>query len=123
MALASMLEKHPRVDYVRYPGLESHPEHALAKKQMSGFGGMMCFSLKCDDKEHIEFIKRLKIIVPAVSLGHDCSLIVFRRMNISDPGYDILSKTEESLPKSFLRLSVGLEHVNDLYNDIDNAIR
>jgi cystathionine gamma-synthase/methionine-gamma-lyase len=123
MKLAEFLEADPRIDFVRYPGLTSHPEHSLAKQQMSGFSGMMNFRIKGSAEQHDAFVKALKVIVPAVSIGHDESLILHHPMvKELDPWYEILKETTEDFGEGFLRFSVGLEHPDDLIEDIQQAL-
>ncbi|MEI6809410.1 MAG: aminotransferase class I/II-fold pyridoxal phosphate-dependent enzyme [bacterium] len=124
MKIAAFLEGHRGVEFVRYPGLKSHPQHKLAKRQMSGFSGMMNFRLKCSTAQHDKFVKLLKVITPAVSLGHDESLILHHPLvkNV-DPWYEILKETTEDFGKGFLRFSVGLEDPDDLIEDLKQAIK
>ncbi|HDP80741.1 MAG TPA: PLP-dependent transferase, partial [Spirochaetes bacterium] len=75
--VAEFLASHPKVQSVCYPGLPNHPAHETAKKQMTRFSGMLTFNLKADMTEHFEFLKRLRLITYAVSLGHDQSLIYY----------------------------------------------
>ena len=123
MRIAKHLESHPGIEFVRYPGLESHPQHEIARKQMSDFSGMMNVRLKADDDRHLEFVKALELIIPAVSLGHDESLILYHPLNERDPWYEILKKTTFDAGKGFLRLSVGLEDPEDLIDDIEQAMK
>lgn len=109
LEIATYLEAHPAVRMVRYPGLSSHPEHDIAKKQMNGFSGMLNFELREREKGP-EFLKRLQIFTHAVSLGHDESLIVY----YPDPYGD-----EDG---GFFRVSVGLEDPADLIEDLEQAL-
>lgn len=123
MKIATFLESYPGVEFVRYPGLKSHPQHDLAKRQMSGFSGMMNFRLKCSKEKHDAFITKLKLITPAVSLGHDESLIVHHPLTKNeDPWYEILKETTEDFGQGFFRFSVGLEDPDDLIDDIKQAM-
>ena len=119
--IAVMLEKHPKVDYTFYPGLESHPQHNLAASQMKDFGAMVSFSLKDDSIEAANrFMSATKFFTLAESLGGVESLI-------SHPA----SMTHGSIPKkvrekaglkdSLIRLSVGIEDIDDLIEDLENA--
>ena len=119
--IATMLEAHPAVDKVHYPGLESHPGHEIAKRQMRTFGGMMSFTLKSGKLEDaVTFLKNTKYFYCAESLGGVESLI----------GHPA-SMTHASIPKeirektgvvdSLIRLSVGIEDVEDLLDDLNNA--
>ncbi len=122
MQIAEYLESHPWVEFVRYPGLKSHPQHELATRQMDGYSGMMNFRFKGSDENHLEFLKHLKLLTPAVSLGHDESLIFYHSLTKEDPWYEILKETTTDTGKGFLRFSVGLEDPEDLIMDIEQAI-
>lgn len=124
LKIAEFLESHPAIEFVRYPGLKSHPQHTLARKQMSGFSGMINFRIKCSTRKHDQFVRSLKLIIPAVSLGHDESLILHHSLvkNV-DPWYEILKETTEDFGKGFLRFSVGLEDPDDLIADLKQALK
>ena len=111
--LADFLEKHPKIEQVMYPGLPSHPQHEIAKEQMNGFGGMLSFCVKGGFDEARRISNRLKIFTRATSLGGVESLIEHRA---SMEGPD--SKT----PQNLLRVSVGLEHIDDLVADLEQAL-
>ena len=118
LQIAKWLETQPGVSFVSYPGLESHKDHAIAKKQMSpGFGGVLSFGLKADHETHNRFVSHLKIITSAVSLGHDESLIVFLGEN-DERQY----LYPEEFHNGFLRLSVGIEDTEDLIEDLRQAL-
>ncbi|MCH8549051.1 MAG: cystathionine gamma-synthase [Balneolaceae bacterium] len=119
--IAAFLQDHPKVESLYYPGLKSHPQHELAKKQMSDFGAMVSFSLKDDSVEAASaFMSNTKIFTLAESLGGVESLI-------SHPA----SMTHGSIPKdvrekaglmdSLIRLSVGIEDAEDLISDLEQA--
>ena len=121
MHLATMLEQHPAVERVFYPGLTSHPQHELAKEQMSGFGGMVTFALN-DGLPAVErLIAKIKLFVLADSLGGVESLI-------SSPAKMTLwalSQAERERRKctdNLVRLSIGLENAEDLEADLLNAL-
>ena len=118
LQIAKWLETQPGVSFVSYPGLESHKDHAIAKRQMSpGFGGVLSFGLKADHETHNRFVSHLKIITSAVSLGHDESLIVFLGEN-DERQY----LYPEEFHNGFLRLSVGIEDTEDLIEDLRQAL-
>jgi len=123
MKIAVHLESHPSIEFVRYPGLESHPQHAVASRQMDGYSGMINFRLKGGDERQMEFIKSLKLIIPAVSLGHDESLILYHPLDKTDPWHEILKETAFDAGKGFHRFSVGIEDPEDLIADIEQAIK
>lgn len=119
MAVARWLEKQPCVSFVAYPGLENHPGHEVAKKQMSpGFGGVLSFGLKADHDTHNKFVSHLKVITSAVSLGHDESLIVFLGEN-DERQY----LYPEAFHNGFFRFSVGIEDVDDIIGDLKQALQ
>lgn len=119
LAVARYLESQKGVRFVAYPGLESHKGHEVARKQMKhGFGGVLSFGLDADHDAHNRFVAALRIINSAVSLGHDESLIVFLGEN-DERQY--LYPAE--FHRGFFRLSVGIENVEDLIQDLDQALR
>jgi methionine-gamma-lyase len=121
MKVARFLETHPKVTFVRYPGLKSHPQHAIARKQMTGFGGMLNFALKTGKESYFKLLERLTIITHAVSLGHTESLIMFYPQAGNHPALGVLNYPED-LGGCFLRMSVGLEDADDLIADLKQAL-
>lgn len=117
MKVAQALEKHPAVRFVAYPGLPSHPQHEIAKKQMSMFSGVLAFALKADVDTHNRFVNALKLVVSAVSIGHDESLIVF-----TGPNDERMPFYPEEFKDGFLRFSVGLEDADDIIDDLLQAL-
>jgi cystathionine gamma-synthase len=113
MALATYLEKHPKVEAVFYPGLPSHPQHEVAKAQMSDFGGMLSILIKGSFEEANKVVNKVKLFAQATSLGGIESLIE-HRYSIEGP--------DTKTPKNLLRISVGLEHIDDLIADFDQAL-
>ena len=121
LAVARWLEKDSRIEKVYYPGLESHPDHALAKKQMTGFGGMMCVDVGGGEARVERFFDRLKVFRRAASLGGVeslCSLPVLT----SQWGHTDTQLAEAGITRSMARLSVGLEDPQDLIEDLDQAL-
>ncbi|RKS93358.1 methionine-gamma-lyase [Microbacterium sp. AG790] len=118
--IAAFLEGDPRVAFIRYPGLESHPEHALAERQFGGrgFGGMMAFAVDGDPDTQNRFVSRLRLITSGFSLGHDDSLIV----HTGTGGGRVAAYPEEFRRWGHLRLSVGLEDTADLLADLAAAL-
>ena len=112
--LAERLSQHPFVAEVRYPGLESDRGHEIAKKQMDGFGAILCVTLDTDAAGARNVVEALKLWTPATSLGGVESLVERRRRHGNEP---------DSIPESLLRLSVGIENVDDLYNDLVEAFK
>jgi len=113
MTLAERLEQHPLVGRVRYPGLPSHPTHPTAKRVLKGFGSIISFDLRGGAEFADGVCRNVRLIRHATSLGGVESTME-RRAGI--PG-------QEHLPPSLLRLSVGIENVDDLWADLDSAIR
>jgi cystathionine beta-lyase/cystathionine gamma-synthase len=120
-AVAEFLDAHPEVDRVYYPGLPSHPQHALAKRQMSGFGGMVSFVLKGPPSRGLDFAHRLRYFSLAESLGGVESLICHpaRMTHGSIPKED---RERRGVTDGLLRLSVGIEDVEDLLDDLRSAL-
>lgn len=114
MAVARFLEAHPRVELVFYPGLESHAGHAIAKKQMSAFGGMLSFLVRGTRADALAITKKTKLFIAATSLGGVESLIEHRH---SSEG--AASRT----PVNLLRMSIGLEDARDLIDDLAAALQ
>jgi cystathionine gamma-synthase len=111
--VAQFLAAHPKVERVHYPGLVSHPQHELARRQMNQFGGMLSFELKGDRAAAMALPNRVQIFTRATSLGGVESLIEHRQ-SIEGP--------ETLTPATLLRLSIGLEHADDLISDLDRAL-
>jgi cystathionine gamma-synthase len=111
--IAEFLESHPGVARVHYPGLKSHPQHALAVRQMNAFGGMLSFEIKGDRAAAMALPNRTRIFTRATSLGGVESLIEHRQ-SIEGP--------DTRTPETLLRLSIGLEHADDLIADLDEAL-
>lgn len=120
MELARFLETHPGIARVNYPGLENFEGHGIAASQMTGFGGMLSFELK--DKNPDLFLDRLKLVIPAVSLGGVestiCAPAVTSHEKMS-PG----ERLRVGVTDSLLRLSLGVEDIDDIKQDIDKALK
>ncbi|MFP5070484.1 trans-sulfuration enzyme family protein [Pseudonocardia nantongensis] len=121
LQVARFLEADPRIAYVAYPGLASHPQHELATRTLDGgYGGMLAFALDGGPELQNRFVANLRVITSAVSLGHDESLIVHVAGSDDDP-------RGRRFPPEFrryghLRLSVGLEDPRDLVADLEQAL-
>lgn len=113
MKVAQCLDSHPKVSAVHYPGLENNAFHALAKKQMSGFGGMLSFEVNGGKDAAMAVAQHVEIFTRATSLGGVESLIE-HRASIEGP--------ESKTPQGLLRVSVGLEHADDLIDDLSQAL-
>lgn len=112
LRLARFLERQASVKTVRYPGLESHPQHALAISQMSGFGGLITFEVRDGARGANRLCANVRLISHATSLGSVESTIERRSAQIG----------QEHLPPGLVRLSVGIEHVEDLLADLEQAL-
>lgn len=121
MALARYLEQHPAIGKVHYPGLNAHPDHALAKKQMNGFTGMMSFELN-DTIQRTTFEKSLKIIQPVVSLAGVESTITIPAIT-SHKLLTAEGRAKQGITDQLVRFSVGIEHLEDIKNDLNQALQ
>jgi cystathionine gamma-lyase len=121
LEIARWLESHPRVRRVLYPGLPSHPQHALALKQMPNFGGMLAMELDTDLDGARAFLERCRIFALAESLGGVESLIEHPAL-MTHSGLSAERRRELGIGDSLIRLSVGIEDVQDLVADLDQAL-
>ncbi|MHA7303647.1 trans-sulfuration enzyme family protein [Arthrobacter sp. TMN-49] len=112
MDLAQRLDVHDAVEKVRFPGLPLDPGHERAKAQMNGFGSILCIELAGGEAAATGFVQALRLWTPATSLGGVESLIERRRRHTNEP---------ETVPVNLLRLSVGIENVEDLWRDLEQA--
>lgn len=120
--VARFLQDHPKVEKVYWPGLESHPDHALAKRQMRGFGGMLSFLPKTGTYgEALKFVERLTLFTLAESLGGVESL-VGHPASMSHAGIPREEREKMGLSEGLVRLSVGVEDVEDLLWDLGQAL-
>ena len=120
--IAGFLERHPSVDRVLYPGLSSHPQHELAKKQMSGFGGMVTFFRKGGLNEARAFLENVRLFSLAESLGGVESLVDHPAI-MTHASLPPETRKSLGISDSLIRLSVGIENVEDLKHDLDQALR
>ena len=126
--VARFLENHPKVAQVTYPGLESHPQHELAKRQMTGFGGMLTFQLKGGLGAAITLSEKIKIFAYATSLGHAHSLLFYYPTDRVFDSAAYLSPEQKARIRKWtgegiVRASIGLESPVDLIADLDRALR
>ncbi len=121
MAVARMLEAHPKIEKVWYPGLESHPDHKIAKEQMKGFGSVVTFLLRGDDAKTRQFIDNLELFLITPSLGGSESLVTqMWAMSFFDYPEDYRKKI--GMQDNLVRLALGLEDVDDLIADLKQAL-
>jgi cystathionine gamma-synthase len=111
--LAEYLEKHPKIEKVMYPGLPSHPQHHIAKQQMLNFGGMLSFCVKGGSAEARNVVNKLNVFTQATSLG-GVETLIEHRASVEGP--------DTKTPHNLLRVSVGLEHIDDLIADMSQAL-
>lgn len=114
LAIAHRLQAHPRISAVHYPGLPSHPGHPIARRQMSGFGGMLSFRMRAGREAALRVAGRTKIFTWATSLGSVESLIEHRATG---------EGPNSTAPPELIRLSIGLEHPDDLMDDLEQALK
>jgi cystathionine gamma-synthase len=113
LRIATWLTSHPRVSVVNYPGLTQHPGHTTAAKQMRSFGSLMSFQISGNEDEAMRVVARARQWSRATSLGSVESLIEHRAS---------MEGSQTKTPRNLIRLSVGLEHVNDLISDLEQAL-
>ena len=118
--LAKMLEENSNISKVYYPGLESHPSHEVAKNQMKDFGAMMSFDLN-ENIDVYKFLKNLKVVKPGMSLAGVETTVNFP-MKTSHGLLTQHERDNQGIGNKLIRLSVGIESYEDLYNDLDQAI-
>jgi cystathionine gamma-lyase len=122
LEIASFLEQHPAVASVLYPGLPSHPQHALAAEQMDGFSGMVSFYLEGGLAEARSLLESTRLFTLAESLGGVESLIEHPAI-MTDASLPADVRQELGIADSMIRISVGIEDVQDLIDDLDQAMR
>jgi len=120
--IAEWLDSHPGVSHVYYPGLPNHPNHQLAAEQMRGFGGMLAFDLGNDLEACDSFVKHLKLIKPAISLG-GVETIISSPLRTSHSLLSTEAREKMGITEGLLRLSVGIEDPSDLITDLEQALK
>jgi cystathionine gamma-synthase/cystathionine gamma-lyase len=120
-AIASFLQSHPKVERVYYPGLEDSPEYEIACKQMRGFGGMVSFEVKGGLAETEKVIARFRIFLLAESLGGVESLVCYPP-EMTHASLSSAEREQRGIHDNLLRLSVGIEHIDDLKQDLEQAL-
>ena len=121
MKIAEFLENHPKVEWIMYPGLKSHPQHELAKKQMKSFGGMISFELKGGYEAGVKLMNSVQLHTLAVSLG-DCDSLIQHPASMTHRSYTDKQKKEAKLTDGLVRISVGIENVDDLIKDLEMSL-
>jgi len=121
MVLAEFLSTHRKVRAVHYPGLKTHPQHQLAKKQMRGFGGMLSFEVKGTAKDAMKLTESLKVASLAASLG-GVETLVSQPFNMTHTQMSAKERAETGIPETLVRVSVGIEDQEDLIADFRQAL-
>jgi O-succinylhomoserine (thiol)-lyase len=120
-AVAKMLSEHPAVERVYYPGLPSHPQHELARRQQKGFGGMVSFDIRGDRSTAERFLYRTKLFALAESLGGIESLVAYP-VTMSHASMSPEARQAAGITEKTIRLSIGIEHPDDLVADLRQAL-
>jgi methionine-gamma-lyase len=121
LELARFLSTHPKVSWVNYPGLESHPQHALAREQMDGFGSMICFGLEGGLDAGRRLINAVKLCTRAVSLG-GVETLIEHPASMTHAGVPKAEREKAGISDDLVRISVGCEGAEDLIADLDQAL-
>ncbi|HSK08335.1 MAG TPA: PLP-dependent transferase, partial [Vicinamibacterales bacterium] len=121
MTIARWLEAHPKIEWVRYVGLESHPQHELVKRQMSGFGSMISFEVRGGFEAGRRLMDNVHLALLAVSLGGVESLIE-HPASMTHAGVSPSDRLEAGITEGLVRYSVGIEQVEDLIADLEQAL-
>ena len=121
MVLSEFLSSHRKVKAVHYPGLKSHPQHALAKKQMKGFGGMLSFEIKGTTGDAMKFTESCRVATLAASLG-GVETLVSQPYNMTHAQMSARERAETGIPETLVRVSVGVEDTEDLVADFRQAL-
>jgi methionine-gamma-lyase len=119
--LAQYLEKHPKIEWVRYPGLASHPQYALGQRQMAGPGSMMSFELKGGFEAGKRMMDHVKLALLAVSLG-GVETLIQHPASMTHSKMSAEARLKAGITDGLVRYAVGIEDVEDLLNDLDQAL-
>lgn len=122
LKVARFLEKHPKIEKVYYPGLESNPQHELAKKQMDDFGSIVSFEVKGGVEAGRQLMNNVKVCTLAVSLG-DAETLIEHPASMTHKQIKREERLEAGITDGLVRLSIGLEDPNDIINDLDEALK
>lgn len=121
LAIAGLLERHPAVGWVSYPGLANSPFHELARRQMTGFGGLIACELRGGKTAGMEFMNRLELVSRAVSLG-DAETLVQHPASMTHSAYTAEERRSHGISDGLIRFSIGLETLSDIQDDILQAL-
>jgi methionine-gamma-lyase len=119
--IAEWLENHPKIEWVKYPGLKSHPQHELAKQQMSGFGSMISFELKGGYKAGETMMNNVHLAILAVSLG-GVETLIQHPASMTHAGLSKEAREEAGITDGLVRFSVGIEEYEDIIADLEHAL-
>jgi methionine-gamma-lyase len=121
MKVAEFLSKHPKVAWIKYPGLPSYPQYELAKKQMNGFGSMMSFGLKGGYEAGRKMMDHVHLALLAVSLG-GVETLIQHPASMTHAGISKENKLAAGITDDLIRFSVGIEDINDIIEDLKHAL-
>ena len=121
LQIAQWLEKHAEIERVYYPFLESHPQYELARKQQTGGGAVIAFELRGGYEAGKSLMNNVKLCTLAVSLG-DCDTLIQHPASMTHAGMSEAALKEAYITPGMVRLAVGIEHVQDLIEDLDQAL-
>jgi len=121
MKVAEYLEAHPKVEWIKYPGLKSFEQHELAKQQMSGFGSMISFGVKGGYDAGVVVMNNVKLALLAVSLG-GVETLIQHPASMTHAGVSKEDRLEAGITDGLVRLAIGIEDVNDIIHDLDQAL-
>jgi methionine-gamma-lyase len=121
MKIAPWLEKHPKVEWIKYPGLKSHPQHEIAKKQMDGFGSMISFGLKGGLEAGRVMMNNVQLAILAVSLG-GVETLIEHPASMTHSKISAEDKKKAGISDGLVRLAVGIEDVEDIIADLEQAL-
>lgn len=119
--IADYLKNHPKIEWITYPGLTSHPQHELAKKQMSGFGSMLSFGVKGGYKGGVTLMNNVHLAILAVSLG-GVETLIQHPASMTHAGVSHDEKQKAGITDELVRFSVGIENVEDIIADLEQAL-
>ncbi len=121
LKIAEYLTGHPKVERVLYPGLPDHPQHEIALKQMTGFGGMVTFYIRGGRREGATLMNSLKLCILAVSLG-DCDTLIEHPASMTHSTYSTEDLAKFDIAENLIRISVGLEDAEDIIDDLEQGL-
>lgn len=119
--IAEWLENHPKIEWIKYPGLKSHPQYALAKKQMKGPGAMISFEVKGGIQAGAKLMNNVQVATLAVSLG-GVETLIQHPASMTHSGMSAENRLKSGITDGLVRYSVGIEDVNDLIEDLEQAL-